>query len=298
MGAQLQAGCWLRRARLHRPGAIAHDPRMAREHDGDEGSEAEAGYRAMRDGHWRAVVRAHQARRIAAALWRLEGCSLAGSGGRSRVYRFALATGETGTEEEWGIVRPCRRGGLWGRLARDAYVLRNRPLQEFRVHRYCQERGLPVPEVLGVGWRRSGLLVRGALATRYVEARSLQEWLSRQDAPPGDVLLQVGKVIRDLHDAGVWHADLQVRNILVDGGGAVHVLDFDKARRAGRLGTVARARNLMRLRRSFEKNGLSLAAYQRVVEGYGPLRAPAWLDGLYRLKGRLSDAVAGRRRAQ
>jgi serine/threonine protein kinase len=79
----------------------------------------------------------------------------------------------------------------------------------------------------------------------------------------------MGAAVARLHHAGVDHADLNAHNILLEGSGAVSVIDFDRGRLrapskahaqdgagsaggAGMLGSWA-ARNLGRLRRSLVK---------------------------------------------
>jgi 3-deoxy-D-manno-octulosonic acid kinase len=61
----------------------------------------------------------------------------------------------------------------------------------------------------------------------------------------------IGATLVRLHRAGVDHADLNAHNILLDGRGAVSVIDFDRGRLRER-GTWA-SRNLRRLHRSLAK---------------------------------------------
>ena len=59
--------------------------------------------------------------------------------------------------------------------------------------------------------------------------------------------------VQDPERLGVFHADLNLHNILVHAAGMV-LLDFDRARLYARpLGVRARRRNLARLRRSLAK---------------------------------------------
>jgi 3-deoxy-D-manno-octulosonic acid kinase len=243
-------------------------------------------YRTLEHNGWTVVALASEADSLAHAMTTGEGCTAwEGTGGRGTVARVALASGGA-------VVRRYRRGGLVRHLVRDAFLFVNRPLREFKVHRYCHEAGLPVPEPLGVGWRRSGPLVRGAIATREVQAQPLPAALEGH-AEPSRLLQTVGGAIRRLHDAGVLHPDLQVHNLLA-GERGVWVIDLDGARQVHAAGRIARARNLLRLRRSMEKNSLPGHAFADVRTGYGPLRIPGWLDQLYRIRGRHSDLIAGR----
>jgi 3-deoxy-D-manno-octulosonic acid kinase len=162
-------------------------------------------------------------------------------------------------------------------------------LAEFRVHVALYQQGFPVPEPLGVVWERRALLYRGAIATRSLEARTLLDYLNSSETK-ASLLVLCGQRIREMHDLGVWHADLQVKNIMTDGS-KIWILDFDNARMGKPLSDRARSRNLLRLRRSLEKHGRSLDNFHSILEGYGKLGLPRWLSGLYRIRGLVSDTL-------
>ena len=70
------------------------------------------------------------------------------------------------------------------------------------------------------------------------------------------VVTAVGRAVRDLHDRGVYHRDLNANNILVSpGGGTVQVcfIDFDRAVVSTALARQTRERDLKRLERSLAK---------------------------------------------
>lgn len=203
--------------------------------------------------------------------------------GRGSVGLFKLADGE-------GVLRRCRRGGVVGKLVNEGYLFKNRPLAEFRVHEYLYDAGVSVPEPLGVMWDQRGPVYRGAIATRRVEAVGLRKRLAEPNGGEDSLLNSVGQLIASMHGAGVYHADLHVENILVDGENA-YLIDFDNARRYNALGGIQRARNLLRLRRSFQKWALPELAFERILAGYGPVSFPAWLDAAYRFKAKASDLL-------
>lgn len=224
---------------------------------------------------------------ISAALFGGEGCEAARVGGRGGAQRFHYGDGS-------GIVRPCRRGGLVRRLIRDSYVFVNRPRREWLAHVFLFERGLRVPEPLGVYWERRGICFRGAVSTREIDgAATLAEYVAKSDDSRKATLEQVGTLVRMMHDFGVFHGDLQVGNILV-GPDSPYLIDFGNARRYARLSPLQRARDLLRFRRSLVKNGIARDVYDSICGGYGGFRPPAWLSWGYRLKGTLSDWIAGR----
>lgn len=204
-------------------------------------------------------------------------------GGRGALMRFTYPQGK-------GLVRPYRRGGLIGKFIKSGYVLSNRPRRELEIYTYLYESGFSIPEPLGAMWERRGLVYRGALATHEVAASNLLLYLEGHPEHGRAVLGAAGKLIRQMHDLGVYHADLQARNILV-GDKRIYIIDFDKARRFSELSQLRRARNLLRLRRSMTKNDLTDGQFAVVCHGYGVEAIPAWLDRMYHVKGALSDAM-------
>jgi len=127
---------------------------------------------------------------------------------------------------------------------------------------------LPVPQPLAARVVRSGLLYRGDLITRRIpKARSIAELLSVAAPVPWDA---VGRCVRRFHDAGVWHADLNAHNVLLDAEGRVHLVDFDRSgHRSGATGW--KQANLTRLRRSLDKltqGRLEAAAWSSLLDGY------------------------------
>ena len=166
--------------------------------------------------------------------------------------------------------------------------------------------GFTAPEPLGAVWERNGIWLRGALATREIEAEDLAHAVRKSGSLPTELLRRTGETLRQMHELGVYHADLNARNILL-GRNGVYVIDFDNARdlmcgprgHGGQngLSAMACARNLLRLRRSIDKLGLPARVFDLICEGYGTASLPAWLDYLYRWKGVLSDLASGRVRS-
>jgi 3-deoxy-D-manno-octulosonic acid kinase len=153
------------------------------------------------------------------------------------------------------VLRHFRRGGLVARLARDRYAWagedRVRAFAEWRLLRHLGEQGLPVPKAVAARYQRGVLSYRCDLITqRIADAEPVSAVLARQPLPE-PLWRAVGAAVARLQRAGVDHADLNAHNLLVDGRGAISVIDFDRGRlrRPGAWGL----RNLRRLQRSFEK---------------------------------------------
>jgi len=216
------------------------------------------------------------------------------------------------------LVRRARRGGLIGRFVPDVFCGRCRPFGELQVAERARARGVPTPEVVAAS--RTTLLgpfYRGAVYTKELTGTSdLQSYLASVTQCPDatslrrkrDTVREAGRVVRVAHDAGLYHADLQLRNVLVrhDVTPAVFLVDLDKAVWREPLPRRSRIMNLLRLSRSAAKaarSGLCITRTDviRFLEGYtraegaGAVRA-YWhaplLKLLYKVKWALSDGVS------
>lgn len=233
-------------------------------------------------GH-KALVRGDCPDAVAAALIDGAGCVPAGDCGRGTVLRFPCGG-------RWGIVRKYQRGGMMRHFVRESYLLHNRPLRELRLHDHVWRLGLPVPEPLGAAWQWRGPFVRGAFATVEIPAPNLLDYLQTQPEQGIDAMRRCGELFRGMHDLGVWHADLQVRNVLV-GESGLYLIDLDNARLIPGMRRVQRARNLFRFRRSLEKNGLPLDLFEPLCRAYGGESLPGWIGRIYHTKNAVSDAL-------
>lgn len=240
----------------------------------------------VREGLLRARVHPDKVEPVRDALFHAERYASEALGGRGSVYQFPVG-------EQRAIVRRYQRGGAVRHLLKDGYFFDNRPLRELQVWCYAYESDVPVPLPLGVMWYRRGPLYYGAIAAQYIASGHLQAYLG--SGPENDarreVLVRAGQAIRDMHARGIVHADLQVRNILIEPEGTVLLIDFDNARKVKAIGDRARYRNLLRLRRSFEKNKIDSRDFEIICEGYGVERLPKGLSLLYSIKGKTSSAV-------
>ncbi|MBX7259316.1 MAG: phosphotransferase [Candidatus Hydrogenedentes bacterium] len=234
-----------------------------------------------------AFVRTEWRESLEAVLFDNAGRTAEGHGGRAPVARFVFDGGR-------GVLKTYRRGGVAGRVLRESYLLANRARRELNLLDFLYDAGLPVPQPLGAMWQRRGPVFRGALATRELPAQDLIAAYTEKGHLEDSVLKHAGRAVRALHDEGVFHADLNARNILVSDAHA-YVIDFDNARRYSYLNQFQRACNLLRLRRSLQKNGLPGPVFEALCSGYGIQSFPSWLDGVYRVKGALSDLARRRK---
>jgi 3-deoxy-D-manno-octulosonic acid kinase len=161
------------------------------------------------------------------------------------------------------VLRRYRHGGMLARLTGTLLWGPGRPLAELAVSARAEAAGAPVPHVLCLAvWRVAGPLWSALIGTREVsDALDLHAALTREADPRERLRLvrEVGAAVRRLHDAGVEHNDLQLRNVVVaEDPQRILVVDLDGARFHARTPVAARrrARNLGRLVRSALKLGL------------------------------------------
>lgn len=202
--------------------------------------------------------------------WSARGELAAVAGGRGSAWFVGSAS------NAW-VLRHYRRGGLVASISEDRYWWsgedRVRSFVEWRLLLYLSQRGLNVPRPVAAFYRRERLTYRCDLITeRIAHAQPLSAVLSAGTLAESK-WLAVGRAIAGLHLHGADHADLNAHNILLDPGGIVSVIDFDR----GQLRTPGAwaSRNLTRLHRSLRKIAAALppdrftpAAWEALLAGY------------------------------
>ena len=177
-------------------------------------------------------------------------------GGRGRIFTVPSPDELPGDEL---ILKQILHGGMFSRVNRERFLGPERVLEELRVTHLARERGVPVPEVAFAAWT-PGFSARLFLATvRVPGSRSLEDVLCAELPGPSrrQALAAAAQAIREMHDGGLLHADLNLRNIMLaetEAGPEGFVLDLDRSRFPSRLSDGGRAANLTRLLRSLEKS--------------------------------------------
>lgn len=211
--------------------------------------EAPAGFDLVREGRRVGVLAAAEAESLRrAGLFRAE--DLTRGLPRGSTARLPLPTGEA-------VVRAYRRGGMLA-VGRDTYRSPRRFLAELEATLEARRREIPVPEPLGFVALRGRGGWRGWAAFRAVPGgRDLREVLAGCGGSEEAVrrLRLVLDVVREAHDRGLAHADLNLGNILLDGEEPprVFLIDLDRARLGAPRSAAGRFREISRLDRSIEK---------------------------------------------
>ncbi|MGJ8522667.1 3-deoxy-D-manno-octulosonic acid kinase [Carnimonas sp. R-84981] len=201
------------------------------------------------------------------AYWQHQQAVIAKAPGRGESLFVTPQNIASDPNAQW-VLRPYRRGGAIARVSQQRYwwsgVNATRAFREFRLTATLKERGLAVPQPVGACVWRAGLTYQAAfISARIAEAKPLAALLDSIDTA---TLEQTGRLIRDAHDLGLDHVDLNARNLLIDKRGKPWIIDLDRCR----LRTRGRWQdaNLQRLERSLEK--------------FAPQRGAALLDDIRR----------------
>ncbi|UOD51475.1 3-deoxy-D-manno-octulosonic acid kinase [Orrella daihaiensis] len=185
-----------------------------------------------------------------------------GRGGRGSAWQLLV-------NDEPAVLRRYRRGGMMAKVNRDHYLWLGleltRAFKEFRLMLRLAEAGHRVPRPVSAMVKRSGIFYRAAILTRFIEHRG-----ALCDCDSEVAWRAAGTSVARLHQAGVWHADLNVHNILIDAHDQAWLIDFDRARE-GVADPQKLQENLSRLLRSVRKTcpDLEQRLWPVLLGGYG-----------------------------
>ncbi|QSX40969.1 3-deoxy-D-manno-octulosonic acid kinase [Shewanella cyperi] len=207
-----------------------------------------------------------------AEFWREQGRISGSSFGRYTTWFIRPPANTT----DW-VLRHYWRGGLMEKLSKDAYLYtgleRTRALAELKLLEQLHGEGLPVPKPIAARVVKKALWYSADILIERIEGCvDLVAFLEKQ-AMTTEQWQQLGSTLARFHRRGVYHADLNAKNILI-GNGEFYLIDFDR----GELRTPAsqwQQSNIDRLLRSFNKEkgkqaGLHFSPenWQQLLAGY------------------------------
>jgi len=175
----------------------------------------------------------------------------------------AITGQETGRGTTWFlrhehhdlVLRHYLRGGLVSKISQDNYLFKSlqscRSISEFNILYQLNALGLPVPAPAAAQVIRRGITYKADLLTQRIpNAKDLVQVL--KVAQDETFYQALGQTIALFHQHGVYHADLNIQNILQDSDNKFWLIDFDRAKRL-KPKLKWQLSNLSRLKRSFEK---------------------------------------------
>lgn len=203
--------------------------------------------------------------------WQRNNAIIGSAFGRGVTWFFKLYDNEY-------VLRHYRRGGLIGKILEDGYcytgLKKTRAYQEFVVTQKLYELGLPVPRPIAGQVIKHGFYYQADLiTTKIAGARDLVKVLSEGELA-ASTYVAIGRMVRDFHNAGLWHADLNIHNIILDNEEKLWLIDFDRCQFKKPVENFAKD-NLSRLKRSFLKESSKIdqfywqeSDWQDLLTGY------------------------------
>lgn len=188
-------------------------------------------------------------------FWQHKGAITGESKGRYTTY--FVRTEDTKQQSLDMVLRHYYRGGLVSKISKRSFIFtglhKARAYQELLLLSAMRELGLPVPRPIAAQVIKSKpwLCQNDILIERIKHAQDLFHFLSQQ-ALPDTLWRRVGATIKQFHQHGVFHSDLNIHNILMDDKEKIWLIDFDRCEFREKETSWQQA-NLERLKRSLLK---------------------------------------------
>jgi tRNA A-37 threonylcarbamoyl transferase component Bud32 len=160
------------------------------------------------------------------------------------------------------IVRGYSHGGLFSLFTRNLYLFGSRSFRELALTEEIRSSGIPTIEPVGAIHRlsRFPFYQPYLLSLEIPHALNLIQYFQETGPHPSfkdlpqkrKMIRSAGLLLRQFHEMGFFHGDLQLKNILI-AGEQLRFIDFDHSYRKPLLSLREKMKNLLRLNRSVEK---------------------------------------------
>jgi 3-deoxy-D-manno-octulosonic acid kinase len=152
------------------------------------------------------------------------------------------------------VVRTLMHGGAFRHITGKRFLSPNRTIRELKVSAYLRAHGIRTPEILAVRLIKEGLFYSIDVVSAFIpDSKDLLVHFEKDHTDNLEHLKKSGLLIRAIHDLGVYHTDLHIKNLLLDNSGNLWVLDLDKAYQFALLPEFMKQMNLKRFMRSIKK---------------------------------------------
>ena len=160
------------------------------------------------------------------------------------------------------VIRQYSHGGWLQPINRDLYLFGSRSFQELTLTEEIRSCDIPTIQPIGAIHQLVFPPFYKAyfLSLEVPDAKDLVQYFWEIGARSSSentvfkrrIIRSAGLLLREFHQSGFFHGDLQLKNILV-AGDQLFLIDFDRSFRKRTLSIRERMKNLLRLNRSVEK---------------------------------------------
>jgi len=182
------------------------------------------------------------------------------------IHEGAEATVTAGSWLGKKAVLKSRRARSYRHPDLDRRLTRQRLAVEARVLSRLSSIEFPSPRLVFLDQRNSSMLLS------RIEGRNLYDLLKSDDSS-GDVLFQLGGLIRRLHEIGISHGDLTTHNVMSTEEGDLYLIDFGLSRQSPELEHLGLDLQVLRECLGASHSNID-GAIDRVCEGYIAAQSP------------------------
>jgi 3-deoxy-D-manno-octulosonic acid kinase len=179
--------------------------------------------------------------------WLNQGRLLGASSGRGSAWMVK-------SDHKKMMLRHYYRGGIPAKFIKDKYLWtglnKTRGFSEYRLLAKMIDLDLPVPRPIAAQVCKVGFFYQANILIEYINHTSTFATLLNSDSAL-TTWKNIGKTIAEFHYHGIYHADLNAHNILIDDD-IVYLIDFDHSKQCAPRKRWKSA-NLNRLKRSINK---------------------------------------------
>ena len=160
------------------------------------------------------------------------------------------------------VLRQYSHGGLLRAITGSTYFFGSRSFRELALTEEIRSFGIPTIFSIGAIHQKTFFSFHRAyfLTLEVPSAMDLIQYFQAIGTCPSreklsqkrKTIRHIGLLIRQFHQAGFYHGDLQLKNILMSGD-QILLIDFDRSYRKQNLPVQERMKNLLRFNRSVEK---------------------------------------------
>jgi tRNA A-37 threonylcarbamoyl transferase component Bud32 len=171
-----------------------------------------------------------------------------------------IRTSETSSDQSAGFPVVLKRFGWRSSLHRIARPLTgSKAVRSFRIAMTLRDAGVATPRPL-IAWERHGVgpSNQGCIITDEIpEAITLRQCLKSSNVPGSEITalsMELARLVRGMHDAGILHRDLTIGNFLVAPkpfeGNRIFLIDLSRAVHLGAVPLPLRLMDLARMKLS------------------------------------------------
>ncbi|MDV6315805.1 3-deoxy-D-manno-octulosonic acid kinase [Idiomarina sp. HP20-50] len=200
------------------------------------------------------IIETIEDKHFTAQYWQQQKAIAGNSTGRATVW--FIQQGDLGL-----LLRHYYRGGLVGKVNKDRFLRepadKSRAIHEFDLLLKLRGLGLPVPRPVAARMEKTAAFSYKADILVEVIPGAVDVYrLLREKQLSAELWQKLGSVIKELHDTGVYHSDLNCHNLMLDDKDKAWIVDFDKCdfRESGDWKEANIQRLLRSLRKEKEKN--------------------------------------------